>query len=522
MTLRTEVPGVRSTHALMPLLAGVAIAATAGAVVGRLPLGETGAIALAASLVLVGAIAHAGPQRSLLAVGLAVYVLALHWTYTDWIVPVYRSSGLVEAGPDWPSLLLVSTFALLPSVWLPTGLKRPSEIVLWVLYLLGYVPATTIPIHVLGPDLWAVLPLEVVLTAAFAILAVLQGVPRPEPTWPGLSERSFGRLLAVSGSAMVVYIVIVFGLPTGLPDLASVYETRDQAAVIQSDSPLAGYLVPWAGNVVFPLLLAMGLARRRAWALILGTGGLLLVYGVTGAKTALFSGALVLLLYLAIQYRSRAFGTLLSWGGVAILWLSVAATATTGSIWPLALFPTRVLAVTGQLTADYYQFFSTHATYQLSTSILRWFIESPYDLPSARLVGAAYFGTTTVFANGNLWADAMANFGLAGIVPFTIALGFVLWVLDVAGAGRDLTVIGPVLGIAGFTLSQSALFTAILTSGIALTIVLVALMAPNGAGDQEPVSPERGPASHRTRGLVDHRIASLSASPSWRRPGTRP
>jgi hypothetical protein len=495
MTLWTDVSGARSTRTRMLLLASVAAAATAGAAVGRLQLGEIGGIALATFLVLAGAVAYAGRQRCLLAVGLAVYVLAMHWTYTDWIVPVYGSTGLVEAGPDWSSLLLVSSLALLPAVWLPVGLKQPSEIVLWVLYLLGYVPATAIPIHILGPDLSAVLPLEIALAAAFATLGVLQRVPRPKLTWLVMSERSFGRLLAILGLGLLVYIVIVFGLPAGLPSFASVYETRAQAAVVQSESPLAGYLVPWATNVFFPLLLALGMARRRPWFLILGSAGLLLIYGVTGAKTALFAVVLVLLLYLAVQHGRRAFGTLLSWGSVAILWLSVEATATTGSVWPLALFPTRVLAVTGQLTAYYYQFFSTHATYQLSNSILRGFSGSPYDLSSARLVGAMYFGTPTVFANANLWADSMSNFGLAGIVPFTIVLAFVLWVLDVAGGGRDLAVIGPVLGIAGFSLSQGALFTAILTSGIALTIALVSVMPPSRGVDQEPVflEPKSGP-----------------------------
>ena len=255
-----------------------------------------------------------------------------------------------------------------------------------------------------------------------------------------MSERSFGGLLAILGSALAVYIVVIYGLPTGLPGLESVYEVRGQAAVVESENPAAGYLVTWAANVVFPLLLARGLAKHRLWPLLLGTVGLVLVYGATGGKTALFSVLLVLLLYLLLRHGRRASGILIAWGGVGAIVLSVATTASTGSVWPLALFPTRVLAVTGQLTAYYYQFFTTHPTYQLSRSILRWFNESPYDLSAASLVGAVYFGAPTVFANANLWADSMANFGLAGILPFTILLGFVLWAIDVVGEGSDLTV----------------------------------------------------------------------------------
>jgi hypothetical protein len=473
----------------MPLLASLAIAATAGAVIGWLPLEEVGASALAASLVLIGAVAYAGRQHVLLAVGLAVYVLSIHWVYESWIVPAYGYEGLIETGPGWPSLLFVSTIALLPSAWLPVGLKRPSELVLWVLYLLGYVPATTIPIHLLGPGLGAVLPLELTLAAAFAILAVMQRAQRPSSSWPTLSEQTFGRLLEAIGLAMIAFIVIVYGPPAGLPSLASVYDTRAQDAAIQSGNLLAGYLVPWAANVVFPLLLGLGLARRRPWPAVLGIGGLLLVYSVTGAKTALFAIALIPLLYLGVRYGRRAFAIVLACGSAGALWLSVAATASTGSLWPLALFPTRVLAVTGQLTGDYYEFFSTHATYQLATTLpFRLFVESPYGLPSPRLIGAVYFGTPTVFANANLWADAMANFGLLGIPLFTIALGLVLWVFDIAGGGRDLEIIGPLLGLIGFTLAQGSLETALLTSGIWLAIVLIAVMPQHGRSDQMSVS----------------------------------
>ena len=186
--------------------------------------------------------------------------------------------------------------------------------------------------------------------------------------------------------------------------------------------------------------------------------------------------------------------TSLACGSVAALWLSVAATASTGSLWPLALFPTRVLAVTGQLTGDYYQFFSTHTTYQLATTLpFRWFVESPYSLPSPRLIGAVYFGTPTLFANANLWADAMANFGLLGIPLFTIALGLVLWIFDIAGEGRDLRVIGPLLGLVGNTLAQGALETALLTSGIWLAIVLIAVMPQHGRSDQQLVSIHAAP-----------------------------
>ena len=153
MTTSTDVAGAAWTRALGPAVVSAAVAATVGEIVGYLPLGETGAVALATPVVLFAVLAHDGPRRLVLGLSVAVYVLALNWTYTDWTAfPVYRYTGMIESGAGMSTLFLLGTLAILPSAWLPLRLSRPSGIVLWVLYLLGYVPAMVIPIYVLGPD----------------------------------------------------------------------------------------------------------------------------------------------------------------------------------------------------------------------------------------------------------------------------------------------------------------------------------------------------------------------------------
>jgi hypothetical protein len=227
--------------------------------------------------------------------------------------------------------------------------------------------------------------------------------------------------------------------------------------------------------VIYPLLIALGLTRSRMSLIALGVLGEVLIYSLGGFKSALFSVLLVPLLCAAISRRPRDLGAILMWAGVALLGFSVVATAITDSLWPLALGVVRLLALPGQLTSYYYDFFSTHPTYELSGSILRLFIDAPYDIQAPYLIGALYLHAT-VDANANLWADAMANFGLLGIVPFSVILGGVLWTLDSVSFGRDLAVIGSTLGIAGLSLANGALLTSILTFGVGLTIVLAALM----------------------------------------------
>jgi hypothetical protein len=299
--------------------------------------------------------------------------------------------------------------------------------------------------------------------------------------------------MVILGLGAAAYLLVVFGIPSRIPDFATVYNARADYAAVANATAGAGYLIPWTGNVIFPFLMALGLARSRGWMLAIGAGGELLVYATTGFKTVLFSILLVPLLYAFIRHARRGLGTLLIWGGLAVVGLSVVATWVSGSIWPLALFVTRLLAVPGQMTAYYLDFFSSHQTFELSRSFLRWFISSPYDVDPPFLIGAVYLNSPTTDANANLWADAMANYGLLGIVPFTIVLGAVLWILDSVSAGRDIHVIGPTLGLAGITLGNGALFTSILTLGLGLTIALIALMPDTRAPTQSLRAMPRAP-----------------------------
>jgi hypothetical protein len=472
----------RSSRPPIAWVVAIAASVSIGFVIPVLPMDGILTLALVVCVVALAAALCAGRQRPLIVLGASVFVGLLHWVYLDWVSPVYAYYGLISSGAEWPVLLVITILAVLPALWLPTALRRPSDVVLWFLYLFGYVPACAIPIHVLGPDLWRVLPFSGMLAIAFSALALTRRLPLAVPRWRGLTEATFDRLLVVLGLGSAAYVIVFFGVPTGLPTFENVYGTRADFANVASLTAGAGYFVPWAGNVIFPFLIAVGLARSRVRFLVLGVAGALLVYGTAGFKSVLFAIFLVPLLFLVVRYAAHRLGTLLTWASIAIIGLTVAATWVSGSLWPLAIFVTRLLAVPGQIAAYYYDFFSSHETYLLSHSFLGFFFTPPYDVDPPFLIGAVYLHSATTDANANVWADAMANFGLLGIIPFTLILGAVLWILDSVSIGRDLRIIAPTLGLAGIILGNGALFTSILTLGVGLTIGLITLM-PSTPGD---------------------------------------
>jgi hypothetical protein len=457
-----------SLPAVGVLLAGAAVALVIVARPGAIPIG-LGWLALAPGAALV----LAGPVRAT-AIGAAVaYVAVLDWAYASHFSPVYAYTGLIDAAATPGATLAVAALTAAPAAWLPLSARRPSTIVLWALYLVGYVPTALVPLYLTG-DLGAVLPFDVGLVSSMAILALILRLRPPAIRVSNLSLTAFTRLLTALAVLSMLYIVAAFGVHT-LPSLADVYTTRAQFTVAQGGAAAGGYIVPWAANAINPMLMALGIARRRADLVVLGLFGQLIIYSDTGYKAVLFSVVLVPLVYFAISRAGRSFGPLTVLGTTAILAGAVAARSRPGD-WALAL-ATRVFATPGHVGWYYYDFFSGHPQYHLSHSFLSWLFPSPYNVDAPLLIGSVYFHQGTD-ANTSFWADAFANFGFTGIVIFTVVCGIVLLILDALGRRRDARIAGPMLAIAGLSLGSTGLFTTMLTQGLALGCVLIALMPP--------------------------------------------
>jgi hypothetical protein len=189
-----------------------------------------------------------------------------------------------------------------------------------------------------------------------------------------------------------------------------------------------------------------------------------------------------------LRLGRQQFGSILIWGTTGMIIAAALLDIAFGSIVFTSLFVRRLLVTPGLLTGDYFQFFSQYPQMLLSHSILKGFITNPYgSLSPPFLIGGTYFHNASDSANANLWADAFANFGPAGVVVFSAILGVILWTFDSMTQKSSLLLASLMLALPVFTLSNSGLLTTLLTHGLLVGVVAASFLPQESAAtDAQP------------------------------------
>jgi glycosyltransferase involved in cell wall biosynthesis len=426
------------------------------------------------------------PSIGRLQVGV-VYLVVYLLTYVTLISPNFTGLGIVNRLAGDGSLLAAAAIAVLPAGWLPRAAARPSDASLWILYLAAYVPSVVVPPFVLGTG-WALLPLWLTLGTSFAmVLLLVRGSTVSIPTL-FLPERVYGWLLIVLAIAGVALILAVFGIPTRIPSLDEVSGARlDFRESLAGAGRFAGYAVWWTGGVVAPLLIAYGAWTRQGRLAAMGFFVLALIYASAAFRSMVFIALLVVVLLVLVARLRRDFGAAVGWL-TSLLIAACALVAMAGIIIPLSLLVRRLLVVPGQVLGFYYDAFSTGPVYLLSHSILGGLVPRPYPETPPILIGTRYFNDPAINANGNLWADGMANLGLPGIVVASLGLALVLIVMDAVTRGKPAILAVTVGAIGIWSLTNSGLLTTLLTHGLGVMLVMFWLM-PRATRrvDHEPI-----------------------------------
>jgi len=431
----------------------------------------------------IGAPASATPRWNRAATGAILAVatgVALHlllaWVYANLIVQVFSGQVIAERAFNLSGMaaLAITIVACAATGAYCTARPGAGGLLFALQLTLLVVPLqalTSAGFYYARPEFSSLVGLSYVLAVAIA-----GWLPRVRVVPPRRSTALIVVALMVLGGVYLYGALIAGGAFQRLNfDLSKVYEVRAQF-LEEALPPFGGYLVPWFGYVLNPVLFLVGV-RRRSWTLmVLSLALQTLLFGATGFRAFLFLPLFIAGCAWLGGRRYLPATLMLGAGAVVVLALLLYAITDSAVIPSLAVW--RLLVIPAEVHYWYYDYFATqgHDLLMLTQSVLAPLGHGAQQ-PIADIIGRAYVGGTES-ANVGLFGDAYANFGVLGCIAFAVLAALLVSVLDALGRNLPRWLAAGLVGAPALTLVNSGLLTTLGTHGLALLLVVLWLLQP--------------------------------------------
>jgi len=401
------------------------------------------------------------------------YKVVLDLSYYFVISPVWSYSRF---GLNLNTLKLAESYLLLFAIFvlMPKSSKKLSNITIWLLVSISYVPMLTL--FALANEsriyMYGVTGFWILVFLFFQTTFSL-----PIPTLKKSQSNIILYLIFICVTAVDIFLISKYlGFSFNF-NLNVVYSIR--ALYIATKIPFAGYLFNWTAYIINPTLFAISWVKRKWFFVIPSVILQILLFSGTGLKSFLFALPFVLVLMWVVTRKNPFAWMGVGFGGEVMLgmlshWLI-------GDVWISSLFTRRTLLVPAQLSFFYYDFFSKNGFIFLSAQrIFREFLKYPYSLNPPYLIASIYFNKPTMGANNGIVADAYMNFGFVGFILWAVLLVIILKLIDSFSKNKDARLTVATIAMPVIFLTNSALLTCLLTHGLLSALILLYLLPKKG------------------------------------------
>lgn len=217
-------------------------------------------------------------------------------------------------------------------------------------------------------------------------------------------------LLSVTTIGLIPYIVI-YGPHINLKNLLliEVYQTR--SIMSEYSNSYFGYTYSIFTKIIIPLIIIFALELRKKIWVVVGVLYLILFY-LFGAHKTVYVGLIAVLLFYRLSF-SQSVKYISKYASLLIIVCAVLALV--GYDYPWILTFRRIQFIPTLLDICYLDFFEGQPLLW-SDSILKSFVEYPYDVKHMNLIGELYFNEPQMAANNGLISDGYMNFGTFGVL----------------------------------------------------------------------------------------------------------
>lgn len=291
---------------------------------------------------------------------------------------------------------------------------------------------------------------------------------------PVIKQGKFLSLLICIVGVVLVSLWMIFsgGLNYFNLDQTKIYELRRSVNSVINVG-LMSYLNSWAYTVFGPFLLAIFLNNRMYFFTILIFLIYLFWFGVSSHKAVILYPFVVLFVYL--WFKNNKGLSVIPISLTLVIFFSYMSYFIFDEYLYSSLFIRRVFFTPSYLTFVYYEFFSNEGFIFWSNSITSKFIDYPFNLSPANLIGD--YLETGSHSNSSFLSTGYMHAGIIGIILYSIIFSLILRLFDGIGniyGSVWFPVASIIIPIRSVILSAD-LPTGLLTHGVLLTIIILGL-----------------------------------------------
>jgi len=278
--------------------------------------------------------------------------------------------------------------------------------------------------------------------------------------------------LLVIGFAFLLPFILDFGLIIRFDAFTQggMYKIRE----IGTDklTILTAYSYGWLVRIIIPVVFIMALSKRNWFVVFAIIIVQLYLYSLLAQKLVFITLFLTLIMYIHSNYRQV---TLMLLSIISIIVVSIFISLITNNIMIESIIVRRTFFIPAIITKDYFEFFNSQYLYY-SHSIMKHFIDYPYDLQPNLLIGQEYFSGSIKSANSGFISDGFMNLGYLGVFLNIIGVTLVFRLFSLFNVSP---IYNGVFIIIIYTLVNGYFLTSILTHGIIVMLIISFFMLRN-------------------------------------------
>ncbi len=311
-----------------------------------------------------------------------LYCISFNWSYVKWVSPVWSYLGLTYNSPDPALLILGYALASILSALSPLKIRRPSQVIYWVMFFTVYIPGLFVPLFVQLDNGFTLFLIQLCLTGAMLLITLSYRINLLNlPRYP-LSRELFWTVFFVLFVLSNLIMLVAFHNDLHLASLKEVYKVRIESRQIAGGNVGIGYFSGALSSVMNPFLIAYGLSTKKRKFLVLGIAGQVFLYATAAMKSILISPILIVVFYYSLRKDRGGWApkTAVLFTGLFFALTTLAIGKTEGIFFNLAsAILLRSFALPGLFIAQYQYFFENFPhTYLGHVTGINLLFPSPY------------------------------------------------------------------------------------------------------------------------------------------------